>query len=171
MSSNERRDYLVTGKKLVNHSAVILPANGSSKWLQVGPTKYVELKNGKFSLETWCTCNYGASLPEQVGNRLSFDGAVAQHAASESQFRDIMSDCSWAWITVKGQAGMGIKADTGFLFLPVEDGWCEEYWSSDSFDDVDGWFIIFIKGSSPDVLPANRNGYCAVRPVRNNDYL
>lgn len=164
---NERRDYLVTGKKLVSHSAVILPANGSSKWLQVGPTKYVELKKGKFSLGTWCTCNYGASLPEQVGTRLSFDGAVAQHAASESQFRDIMSNCSWAWTTVKGQAGMGIKADTGFLFLPVEDGWFEEYWSSDSLDDVDGWFISLIKGSSPDILPTGRNEYFAVRSVRN----
>jgi hypothetical protein len=64
---------------------------------------------------------------------------------------------------------MGIKADTGFLFLPVEDGWFEEYWSSDSLDDVDGWFISLIKGSSPDILPTGRNGYCAVRPVRNND--
>ena len=64
---------------------------GSSKWLQVGPTKYVELKKGKFSLGTWCTCNYGASLPEQVGTRLSFDGAVAQHAASLKEVLQISS--------------------------------------------------------------------------------
>ena len=98
---------------------------------------------------------------------MNFDGAVAQHAASESQFRDIMSDCSWAWTTVKGQAGMGIKADTGFLFLPVQDGYFEEYWTSDSLDNADAWFLGIIKGSSPDVLPTNRSEYFAVRPVQN----
>lgn len=165
--NNERRDYLVTGKQLVSHSAVILPANGSSKWLQVGPTKYVELKKGKNSLGIWCTCNYGASLPEQLGTKMNFDGAVAQHAASYSQFLDLMRDCSWAWTTVNGKGGMGIKADTGFLFLPVQDGYSEEYWTSDTLDNVDAWFLSIIKGMDLDMLPISRNESFALRPVQN----
>ena len=147
-SGNERRDYLVTGKTLSSHSAVKLPANGNSKWLQVGSDKYIELKTGSnFSLGTWYTCNYGASLPEQIGTTLNFDDAVKQHAASEDQFRNLIYNCTWAWTSVKGQGGVGIKAATGFLFLPAPDGTSGDYWSSTVWggfgSNEEGWFLYF----------------------------
>ena len=142
----ERRDYLVTGKALTSHSAVKLPANGNDKWIQVGSSQYIELmKEDNSSLGTWCTCNYGASLPEQVGITLTFGDAVTQHAASKDQFQALLDNCTWAWMTVKGQGGMGVKAATGFLFLPAQDGTSGPYWSSTEAEDVDflSWDIYF----------------------------
>ena len=165
-SNSERRDYLVTGKTLSSHSAVKLPANGSSKWLQVGPTKYVELKMANnFSLGSWCTCNYGASLPEQIGTTLDFNGAIAQHAASDGQFQDLIYNCTWAWTTVNGQGGMGVKAATGFLFLPAQDGTSGDYWSSSTVFDVEGVFLSFDKSGNRDLLFNDRTIKYAVRPI------
>lgn len=165
---NERRDYLVTGKTLTSHSAVNLPANGSSKWLQVGPTKYVELKTGSnFSLGTWCTCNYGASLPEQIGTTLTFNGAVAQHAASQYMFQDLKDNCTWAWTSVKGRSGMGVKAATGFLFLPAQDGTSGSYWTSTDVFDNEAYFLYFNKNGDRDCLPNyDRNVSFVVRSVQ-----
>lgn len=165
-SNSERRDYLVTGKTLSSHSAVKLPANGSSKWLQVGPTKYVELKMANnFSLGSWCTCNYGASLPEQIGTTLDFNGAVAQHAASDGQFQDLIYNCTWAWTTVNGQGGMGVKAATGFLFLPAQDGTSGDYWSSSTVFDVEGYFLNFFKSGNRNLLMNSQTYLYAVRPI------
>ncbi len=165
-SNSERRDYLVTGKTLSSHSAVKLPANGSSKWLQVGPTKYVELKMANnFSLGSWCTCNYGASLPEQIGTTLDFNGAIAQHAASDGQFQDLIYNCTWAWTTVNGQGGMGVKAATGFLFLPAQDGTSGDYWSSSTVFDVEGYFLNFFKSGNRNLLMNSQTYLYAVRPI------
>lgn len=165
-SNSERRDYLVTGKTLSSHSAVKLPANGSSKWLQVGPTKYIELKMANnFSLGSWCTCNYGASLPEQIGTTLDFNGAVAQHAASDGQFQDLIYNCTWAWTTVNGQGGMGVKAATGFLFLPAQDGTSGDYWSSSTVFDVEGYFLNFFKSGNRNLLMNSQTYLYAVRPI------
>lgn len=165
-SNSERRDYLVTGKTLSSHSAEKLPANGSSKWLQVGPTKYVELKMANnFSLGSWCTCNYGASLPEQIGTTLDFNGAIAQHAASDGQFQDLIYNCTWAWTTVNGQGGMGVKAATGFLFLPAQDGTSGDYWSSSTVFDVEGYFLNFFKSGNRNLLMNSQTYLYAVRPI------
>ena len=133
--NDERRDYLVTGKTLESHSAVKLPANGNSNWLEVGPDKYVELKTAdNVSLGTWCTCNYNASLPEQGGGVLDIRGAREQNAASEATFQALLNNCEWAWTTVKGKGGMGVKAATGFLFLPANSwGSQGEYWSTTEY--------------------------------------
>lgn len=165
-SNSERRDYLVTGKTLSSHSAVKLPANGSSKWLQVGPTKYVELKMANnFSLGSWCTCNYGASLPEQIGTTLDFNGAIAQHAASDGQFQDLIYNCTWAWTTVNGQGGMGVKAATGFLFLPAQDGTSGDYWTSSTAFDIEGYFLNFFKSGNRNLLMNSQTYLYAVRPI------
>lgn len=165
-SNSERRDYLVTGKTLSSHSAVKLPANGSSKWLQVGPTKYVELKMANnFSLGSWCTCNYGAYLPEQIGTTLDFNGAIAQHAASDGQFQDLIYNCTWAWTTVNGQGGMGVKAATGFLFLPAQDGTSGDYWTSSTAFDIEGYFLNFFKSGNRNLLMNSQTYLYAVRPI------
>ena len=175
-SGNERRDYLVTGKTLVSHSAVKLPANGDSKWLQVGSDKYVELlKSDNSSLGTWCTCNYGATLPEQVGTQLYFYDAWKQGIPSKYQFNAIVENCQWAWMTVNGQAGMGIKAATGFLFLPAKDDTSGYYWSSTADGSPSGdslpyaWRLFFkIQGNDHSVVYlSNWNINCEVRPILN----
>lgn len=165
-SNSERRDYLITGKTLSSHSAVKLPANGNSKWLQVGPSKYVELKGAyNTNLGSWRTCNYGASLPEQIGTTLDFDNAVAQHAASEGQFQDLINYCTWAWTSVNGQVGMGVKAATGFLFLPAQYETSGDYWTSSTAFDVEGVFLSFDKSGNRDLLFNDRTIKYAVRPI------
>ena len=129
----ERRDYLVTGKTLESHCAVKLPANGSSNWLEVGPDKYVELKTAdNVSLGTWCTCNYESDLPENVwtSSFLSFNDAKSI-APSKDQLQALIDNCSWEWVTVDGKGGMGVKAATGFLFLPAQYDTSGNYWSCD----------------------------------------
>ena len=165
---NNRRDYLTTGKTLASHSAVKLPANGDSKWLQVGSTQYIELiKEGYGSLGTWCTCNYDASLPEQVGTMLTNFDAILHDVPTIDQFQALMDNCILTWLTVNGQGGMAVKASAGFLFLPAQNDTDGSYWSSSSMGGVTNSFSIEIicDGSLLKVL-SNRNNMMAVRPFQ-----
>ena len=165
---NNRRDYLATGKTLASHSAVKLPANGDSKWLQVGPTQYIELlKEDYGSLGTWCTCNINASLPEQVGDVLYYYDAMLYEVPTIEQFQALMDNCVWTWLTVNGQGGMAVKASTGFLFLPAHDYTNGGYWSSSSMGgETNSWHIQFDCDGALLRLLSNRYNLMAVRSIQ-----
>lgn len=158
-ANNTRADYFVLGKTLSNHSAIKLPANNDvyavtsdgpydckrpngGKWIPVGSGNTVDLLRDVSSLSSipdlydccgsWDTCNYGASAPEQRGTVCSFLEAKAKGAPTDIIFKWLRDYCSWTWLTIKGQNGVVVKADEGFIFLPTAEGstYAGYYWSS-----------------------------------------
>lgn len=157
-ADNSRADYFVSGKTLESHSAVKLPANddiyavvsgipNDGKWVPVGRRitvtigKFIELPDSDSehfgSLGTWCTCNYGCTVPEQLGTLYNFDAANALGVTlpDDSDFQSInnSSNCSYAWLTVHGQPGIVVCANKGFLFLPAQEERSGSYWSSTEY--------------------------------------
>ena len=181
-ADNTRADYFVSGKTIASHSATKLPANGNAKWQAVGSGIYHELKHildagtpweSETTMGKWYTCNYGCTVPEQLGTLYTFDDANALGVSlpTKDQFELInnSSYCSYTWLTVHGQQGVVIKADRGFLFLPAQygtDGY-GVYWSSTERDSDSAW-IFDIKNSginSGSFVP--RDIEYAVRPFQN----
>ncbi len=87
----------------------------TGKWVPVGSGITVSLFNVEGSgisevaspLGKWYTCNYGCTVPEQIGTLYSFDKANALGVTlpTQEQFQKIDNDnyCSYAWLTVHGQ--------------------------------------------------------------------
>jgi hypothetical protein len=181
-SDNTRFDYFVSGKTIASHSAVKLPANGNTKWQSVGSGIYYELKHildagtpweSETTMGKWYTCNYGCTVPEQLGTLYTFDDANALGVSlpTKDQFELInnSSYCSYTWLTVHGQQGVVIKADRGFLFLPAQDSSLGDYWSSTEHDSDYAWYFYFYFASSGvhDIDGNIRNNEFAVRPFQN----
>ncbi len=184
-SDNTRADYFVSGKTLTSHSAVKLPANGTSKWQAVGPGVSYELMytldagtswESSTSLGKWYTCNYGCSVPEQHGTPYTFDGANSLPGVTlptQDQFEKLNTTgyAEWVWLPVHGHSGMVVKASNAFLFLPAQGASSESglYWSStlhqQSPEYAMGFFINNIGlhvGQAPDV-----GEQLSVRPIQN----
>ena len=163
-AENSRADYFVTGKTLASHSAIKLPANGNAKWQAVGSGIYYELDNVP---GTWCTCNYRASVPEEIGSLLKFNPANNEGLPTKDHYQALIDNCEWTWLSVNGHAGMAVKAASGFLFLPARGGWYGEYWSSTESGDSNGYFLNFDTYVFHDIRECDRSTNLAVRPFQN----
>lgn len=173
VSDGSRHDYFVTGKTLNPNSAVKLPANDNvyetypndadGKWVPVGPNKLVNFYYSSQQNQpdyAWATCNYGASKPEEIGERLSFNDAKAYSGyfslPSPTIFKSIFNGSNFkiTHITVHGKKGFVISASRGFFFLPVTtgDSACD-YWSSESSDDNYAWYLHFPENPNDGVNP------------------
>ena len=164
-----RHDYFVTGKTLVSHSSVKLPANDDSKWQAVGSDKLVQLTDDGL---WWHTCNYGQSVPEAVGTLYTFNDANSLEVSlpTKEQFESIInpSNCSYTWLTIHGQKGTVVKAAQGFLFLPAHDTYTGGYWSSTRDDDANySWSFYFESAIHKMGRVVHYSSY-PVRPVLNN---
>ena len=163
VSDGSRHDYFVTGKTLTPNSAVKLPTNDNvyesesygadGKWIPVGQGKFVNFYYSSlqpYPNFAWATCNYGASKPEEIGERLSFNDAKESSGyfslPSPTIFKSTFNDASFkkTYITVHGKKGFVISASRGFFFLPVTtgDSACD-YWSSESRDENYAWYLHF----------------------------
>lgn len=182
-ADNTRADYFVSGKAINSHSAVKLPANGNSKWQAVGSGIYYELKfivdagtpwESETSLGTWYTCNYGCTVPEQLGTLYTFDGANALAGITlptKAQFETLNTTgrANWIWLPVHGQLGMVVQASNAFLFLPAQESISGYYWSSTelSSDSDYAWSLHFDhKGGHRMSYDSHPNKY-VVRPIQN----
>ncbi len=164
VADNTRADYFVSGKTIASHSAVKLPAASNvyalkygtpnkGKWVPVGGGITVTL--GKFegsgfsetfvSYGKWYTCNYNCTKPEQLGVLYTFDAANALDATlpTQNQFALINTNCTFTWLTVHGQQGTVVQADSGFLFLPAQLAIDGRYWSSTEPDSISAVFFYF----------------------------
>ena len=176
-----RHDYFVRGKTLSSHSAVKLPAASdvyavsfgspnNGKWIPVGSGITVMLckiiGEGPWAelspIDEWYTCNYNCTKPEQVGTLFSasdfnFNNNITR--PTEAQFLKIInpSNCSWTWLTIHGQQGAVVCAESGFLFLPAQDETQGIYWSSNPASS-----LSFKKGGEPSMLSTLGTRY----PVR-----
>ena len=189
-ADNTRADYFASGSTLVSHSAVKLPANdnvyalvygtpNTGKWLPVGSSNTVVLGNvtgsgyseAFSSFGTWHTCNYGCTVPEQLGTLYNFDAANALGVTlpTKDQFELInnSSNCSYTWLTVHGQQGTVIKANRGFLFLPAQRSSLGRYWSSTEYDSNIAWHFLFDSSGGRDLFDDRRTSEYAVRPFQN----
>ena len=123
-------------------------------------------------LGNWYTCNYGCTVPEQLGRLYTFDAAndLGVTLPTKDQFESInnSSNCSYTCLTVHGQQGVVIKAARGFLFLPAQknDFTCN-YWSSTEFDNSIVYYFRFFSSGGHSVSFNGRNKEYAVRPIQN----
>ena len=185
-----RHDYFfVAGKTIASHDAVKLPASSDvyafsdgipnkGKWIPVGSG--ITVKLGSFVDEgnweafadygTWYTCNYNCTKPEQVGTLYSFDNANGIEGITlptKEQFELIKSNCSLAWLTVHGQKGTVVRANSGFLLLPAEEETCGGCWSSTKNDNLSAWFFCFDSVGESGVLYTRFSHEYSVRPFQN----
>ena len=182
VSDNSRADYFVTGKEIESHDAIKLPANDDvyretsdglvGSWVSVGSGATVKLVKGTTNLGTWHTCNYGASAPEQIGTDCDFDDAVANGAPSENMFLALIDNCSWTWLSVKGQKGYVVKADKGFFFLPKTETNSEKgfYWTSSAEPgdySSNGRYFTFTGLGNKYITKISRSQKLLVRPAQN----
>lgn len=187
VADNTRADYFVSGKTLTSHSAVKLPANDNvyevkydtpnkGKWIPVGGGITVTLGKleGSGNSETfasygkWYTCNYNCTKPEQLGALYTFDAANAQGVTlpTKDQFALINTNCTFTWLTVHGQQGTVVRADSGFLFLPAQNDYNGDYWSSTEDDSIDAWEFCFDSSGRHTVIHYYRGSVYAVRPFQ-----
>ena len=166
VSVRTRHDYFVTGKTLASHSAVKLPANGNYKWKAVGSgipvTIYYDAGSGLGGAMGWQTCNYGCSKPEDLGTQYTFDAAKAIDGIkmpSIENFQDMVSNCSWTWLTIHGMGGMVVKGTSGFIFLPANFNTYGIYWTSN-----------FTGGRSADVLLFHKNNTITKNNLETSSY-
>lgn len=150
-----RADYFVTGKTLASHSAVKLPANGNYKWKAVGSgipvTIYYDAGSGLGGAMGWQTCNYGCSKPEDLGTQYTFAAANAIDGIkmpSIENFQDMVSNCSWTWLTIHGMGGMVVKGTSGFIFLPANFNTYGIYWTSDFTGGGAADYLVFHKNNT-----------------------
>ena len=187
VNDGTRHDYFVSGKTLTSHGAVKLPANDNvyevkygapnkGKWVPVGDGITVSLYDVTGSgiseatslLSKWYTCNYGCTVPEQIGTLYSFGNANAQGVTlpTKDQFLLIYTNCTFTWLTVHGQQGTVVQADSGFLFLPAQSGSIGRYWSSTEDGGLDAWNFTFLSSGEYEVLSDLRDNKYAVRPIQ-----
>ena len=181
-ADNSRADYFVSGKTLASHDAVKLPANdnvyavvsgtpNAGKWVPVGSDITVQLYKSGTSLGEWYSCNYGQSVPESIDVTYTPGSAYALGVTlpSEDQLKGINDNCSFTLLTVHGQSGSVVKADSGFLFLP-HGTWSDVYLSSTpaspGSSDARG-LTILTNGSHYMYTYSSSYPYCLVRPVNN----
>lgn len=181
-ADNSRADYFVSGKALSSHSAVKLPANDNvyavvsgtpneGKWVPVGSDITVQLYKSGTSLGEWYSCNYGQSVPESIDVTYTPGSAYALGVTlpTEDQLEGINDNCSFTLLTVHGQLGSVVKADSGFLFLPHGTG-SDVYLSSTpaspGSSDARG-LTIQTNGSHYMYTYSSSYPYCLVRPVNN----
>lgn len=144
VADNSRADYFVTGNTgdtgntLTSHSAVKLPANDNvyesesygadGKWIPVGPNLFVNFYSSSIQPQpdiAWATCNYGATSPENIGTRLSFDNAKTAadgnigSLPSGELINPLAQKFKHTAIKVHGKTGFVISASRGFIFLPL----------------------------------------------------
>ena len=118
--------------------------------------------DGAFRAMGWQTCNYGCSKPEDLGTQYTFDAAKAMlgiKMPSIANFQDMVSNCSWTWLTIHGMGGMVVKGTSGFIFLPANFNTYGLYWTSD-----------FTGGLSADVLEFNNNNTVRKRNLNTLSY-
>lgn len=185
-ADGSRADYFVSGKTLASHSAVKLPANdnvyevkygspNAGKWVPVGSDITVSLydvtgsgiSEAVSSLGKWHTCNYGQAVPESLGSLYTFDAANALGVTlpTKDQFALINTNCTFIWLTVHGQQGTVVQADSGFLFLPAQSGSNGDYWSSTEYDGYFAWYFNFNSSGEHDMhYDGGRPDEFAVRP-------
>ena len=179
-----RADYFIQGKTLVSHSAVKLPANVNSKWQAVGSGIYYELKHivdagmpweAEISLGKWYTCNYGCTVPEQLGTLYTFDDANALTGITlptVAQFEVISTTghTDWIWLSVHGQVGMVVKASNAFLFLPannVSTGHGYYLSSAEDIDSSSSSLLVVREDGLYGLYLDSRSMPSAVRPFQN----
>ena len=187
VADNTRADYFVSGKTLTSHSAVKLPAASNiyavnkygtpnkGKWVPVGGGITVTLGKveGSGFSETfasygkWYTCNYNCTKPEQLGALYTFDAVNAQGVTlpTKDQFALINANCTFTWLTVHGQQGTVVQADSGFLFLPAQ--YIGFYWSSTEYDSYSAWVFYFSSGGDLVLDYFSRTLEYSVRPFQN----
>lgn len=167
-ADNSRADYFVTGKTLASHSAVKLPAQNNERWSPVGENVTVNMGS---DIGIWFTCNYGCSVPEQIGTLYSFQdaNALGVDLPSKELFEKInnASYCSYTWLEIHSQPGVVFKSEQGFLFLPTTRSDVGEYWSSTEHSDSQAWYCNFIKDFAHGVGRTYRTDEYAVRPFQN----
>ena len=130
-----RKNLFVSGKTISNHNAIVLPAKSSTRWLEVGPDKTVELVKDGVSYGEWHTCNYDASAPEDSGTKHDYSTATSLGyiVPSVHQWQNLIKDpvtneptLNYASIRFKESLwGLVIWGDSGFIFLPEG-----AYWTS-----------------------------------------
>lgn len=167
-ADNSRADYFVTGKTLASHSAMKLPAQNNGRWSPVGENVTVNMGS---DIGIWFTCNYGCSVPEQIGTLYSFQdaNALGVDLPSKELFEKInnASYCSYTWLEIHSQPGVVFKSEQGFLFLPTTRSDVGEYWSSTEHSDSQAWYCNFIKDFAHGVGRTYRTDEYAVRPFQN----
>ena len=187
-ADGSRADYFVTGKTLKSHSAVKLPANSSvyglrygspndGKWVPVGSGVTVPLFNvtgtqlseAATSLGTWQTCNYGQSAPEALGSLYNFNSAMALGVTlpTKDNFQTLINNCTFTWLTVRGQHGDVVKASRGFLFLPAHSSTNGFYWSSTGGNSSGSWALHIANNEVYDTGILDSSDKMAVRPITN----
>ena len=128
-----RKNLFVSGKTISNHNAIVLPAKSSTRWLEVGPDKTVELVKDGVSYGEWHTCNYEASAPEDYGTEHDYSTATSLGyiVPSVDQWLNLIKDpvtneptLNHASIRFKESVwGLVIWGDSGFIFLPEGPYW------------------------------------------------
>ena len=130
VSDGSREDYCTSAVTLTSHFAARLPENGSTKWVPVGPDKYVDLGGDV----KWATCNLNCDKPEEEGDLFymgSLEIMAAAGAPSEidlstvtiperSHGQYLIDNCVAEAYMIRAQVGLVMKSTTtdGFIFLP-----------------------------------------------------
>lgn len=137
VSDGNREDYFSKTEELKEHMAVVLPANGSEKWIAVGPDKWVDMGNSEVY---YATCNYKAAVPEDVGQSYTYRDALALGVLLPT--KDNLSwlgdaSISWTWMRVNGRNGLVLKSNktNQFLFWPASNTLGGFWWSSTLHED------------------------------------
>jgi hypothetical protein len=126
----------------------------------------ITTKDGEYSLEEYDYCNHPQTLPPS-------NDAATQNWNNEwcmptkEQFELIKSNCSLAWLTVHGQKGTVVRANSGFLLLPAEEETCGGCWSSTKNDNLSAWFFCFDSVGESGVLYTRFSHEYSVRPFQN----
>ena len=167
VSNSYRWDYVVSGKTLASHDAVVLPKSTSADWQWVGATYRIVYRDDSGIIERyWPDCNFDCTRPEQVKlytlKQLSKVTIPANYRIpTANDIRFLVNYCSWTWLTIHGRTGMVIrsKSDTNgtgfFIFLPSyvkthdvdpdDDplaaglSWKNTYWGEEDEGFVDGF--------------------------------
>lgn len=143
-ADNSRADLLVKRENaLESHAAVKLPGHDSDRWIEVGPGKTVDIG---YELGTWYTCNYGASVPEEVGTKLNWaDAGAAGTLPERSKFENVSWSAERTWMGIHGKEGLVVKSNdgNGFIFLPKTDEVESTYWSSTEDDEDIAYCLVF----------------------------
>ena len=172
-SDGSRADLFVQpANALASHSAVKLPANNSDRWIPVGANATVNMG----SAGTWYTCNYGSSVPEELGTLCEYDTAIELPnitLPTRTQSETLTKrNGNYTWITLKvhGTEGYVLKAKsgTGFLFLPYVIGKAGYYWTSTTLSSSQAYNILLTGNNSGMVSMSARTGReYGVRPIAN----
>ena len=143
-ASNTRADLFVKrGSALASHAAVKLPVHDNGRWVSVGDNVTVEMGS---ELGSWYTCNYGASVPEDVGTKCNWaDASAVGTLPAQSKFETVSWSAYRTWMAIHGKEGLVVKPHdgNGFIFLPKTDDDESTYWSSTEIDEYDAYCLVF----------------------------